>query len=338
MRAFLLKEFAGPAGLVVTEMQPPKAGPKQVLVSIRAVSLNYRDVMVANGKYGAMTGQPPFVPLSDGAGEVVAIGAGVTRFKPGDRVMGSFFQGWVDGPPTADIHPTTLGAGGPGMLAEQVVLNEEGLVALPEHLSFVEGAGLPCAGVTAWNAIRTILPVQAGETVLIQGSGGVSIFTLQLAVAAGAKVYAISGSDEKREKLAAMGAVGTVSYRATPDWEDEIARLTHGYGIDLAVDVGGAQTLERTFKALRPGGRISQVGVLTGRADISPSLFRHKQTMMRGISVGSRSMLEALAGAMEKHDIHPVIDRIFGFDDAPQALAYLASGAHFGKVCISVSG
>ncbi len=337
MRTYRLDKTGGLEDLKLIEVPAQAPGAGEVLVRIAAVSLNFRDLAIVRGTY-AFGVKLPVVPCSDGAGEVIAAGPGVRRFAPGDRVAGTFLPNWRDGEVSASAVATSFGAGATGMLAEQVVLPEEALVALPAHLSFEEGACLPCAGVTAWHSTVAWHPVRAGESVLIQGSGGVSVFALAFAKLAGARVIAISGSDAKRRRLEELGADATVNYRATAEWDRAVLDLTAGAGVDLVVEVGGAGTLARSLGALKIGGRIALVGVLTGRGEINPMPILRKSAHLYGIRVGSREMFEQMNAAMARHGLRPVIDRVFAFEDAAAAYAHLASGAHFGKVCIRVGG
>ena len=323
---------ADPVGWQLTEAEtPPPPGPGKVLVRVRAVSLNYRDLLLSQNAARPRT----IVPCSDGAGEVAAIGTRVSRVRVGDRVAGIFFQTWLDGPLTDDVHAQALGGSADGMLTEYVVLSEQGVVKLPDYLSYEEAACLPCAGVTVWNGLFEQGRLQPGQTVLLQGTGGVSILGLQLAKAAGARVIITSSSDEKLARARALGADETINYRTTPAWEQAVQQLTAGLGADHVVEVGGAGTLEKSLGATRASGHIAFVGVLTGRAaPIATGLLLTKSLRLTGIYVGSRAMFERLLAALEQSQLRPVIDRVFAFDEAPAALAYLASGAHFGKVVV----
>ena len=323
--------------LVQTEAPTPKPGRNQVLVRIRATSLNYRDLMVATGK-GARGPTPAnLIPLSDGAGEVVETGPEVTRVKPGDRVAALFMQTWLGG----EIEPahvvSSMGGAIDGVLSEYVVLDQDGLVKIPAHLSYEEAATLPCAAVTAWNALFALRPTGPGQTVLVLGTGGVSIFALQFARAAGARVIATSSSDDKLAKARALGAHETINYRQHPEWQHEVLRLTEGKGVDTVVEVGGPGTLPRSIEATRQGGNISLIGVLTGAAgEISPVTMMRKNLVVRGIYVGSRQMFEAMNAAIALHQIKPEIDRAFPFAEAKQAYHHLKSQTHVGKVVIRV--
>jgi NADPH:quinone reductase-like Zn-dependent oxidoreductase len=318
------------------EREEPTVGPGQVKVRIRAASLNYRDQAIVAGKYLSGPLTRATVPLSDGAGEVVEVGAGVERFAPGDRVAATFFQGWVDGP-RSDALPPALGAPLDGVLAEYLVLDESGWVSIPDHMSFEEAAALPCAAVTAWHALMVANPIRAGDTILALGTGGVSIFALQIARMAGARALITSSSDEKLERARALGAADTINYRSHPAWEEEVLRLTAGRGVDHVVEVGGVGTLARSFKAVATSGTVSLIGVLAGReGDTNPQILLAKAARLQGIFVGSRRMFEDMNRAFAVNEVRPVIDRVFSFDQAAEAYAHQLAGAHFGKIVISV--
>jgi NADPH:quinone reductase-like Zn-dependent oxidoreductase len=311
-------------------------GPRDVHVRVRAVSLNYRDLMIARGDYPISTDNPP-IAVADGTGEVIAIGAEVTRFRVGERVASIYFANWLDGDPTPAKLAKVPGASIDGMLAEEVVVHEDALVALPDHLDFKEGAALPCAGVTAWNALFVEGRVRPGDTVLLLGTGGVSIWALQLAKAAGLRAIVTSSSDEKLARAKKLGADETLNYRAKPEWQNDVLRLTGGRGVDLVVEVGGHGTLNRSVAATRMGGTIALVGGVSGFAaelQIVPLLVgSHRMT---GITVGSRAMFEDMNRLVAAARIRPVIDRVFPFDRAREALAHLEAGSHFGKIVIEV--
>ena len=322
-------------GLRQEETDVPRPGYGQALVRIRAVSLNYRDLLMVNGNYSRNL-KLPLVPLSDGSGEVVEVGEGVTRWKAGDGVIPTFFQDWRGGRLTAEVAALALGGSCDGVLREYALFDEQGLVPLPQHLSFEEGATLPCAGVTAWNCLHSGR-LACGDTVLVLGSGGVSTFALQFARAAGARVIATSGSDAKGECLKKMGASDVVNYRSEPTWEKRVLELTGGRGVDIVVEVGGAGTLAQSIKATRIGGHISLIGVLAGqRGEVNPLPAVMKGICIQGIYVGSREMFEAMNRAISLHGIRPVIDRVFPFDQVRQAFRHLESGAHIGKVVVTI--
>jgi NADPH:quinone reductase-like Zn-dependent oxidoreductase len=336
MQTYEIVPGKGVDGLVQVERPEPKAEPGRVVVRIRAASLNYRDLLIARGTYRAI---PPgrLVPLSDGAGEVVSVGSGVTRFKAGDRVVAAFMQSWVSGPPRLEHGASALGGAIGGVLAEQVSFSAEGLVRIPDSLSFERAATLPCAGVTAWNALFESGRLSPGEWVLTQGTGGVSVFAIQLARAAGASVLSTSSSDAKLSRARELGATATVNYQSTPGWGDEAVRLTGGAGVDHVVEVGGAGTLGQSLAAVRAGGTVSIIGVLTGvGSEINVGAVLGKSARLQGIFVGSRQMLESLVRAVTERGIEPVVDRTFSFDRAPDAYRYLESGGHFGKVVITL--
>ena len=323
----------GTDGLKMCEVEIPQPGYGQVLVRVKAVSLNYRDLMISQNPNQKM----PVVPLSDGAGDVVEVGGGVTRVKSGDRVAGIFFQHWLDGDMRAEYHASALGGAIDGMLAEYVVLNADGVTKFPDTLSYEEAATLPCAAVTLWNALFEQDKLMPGETVLILGTGGVSIFALQFAKAAGAKVILTSSSDEKLERARAMGADMVINYKTTPDWDKTVWMLTEKQGVDHIVEVGGAGTLERSLKSVRTGGTVSLIGVLTGtEAQISPLNILWKSIRVNGIYVGSRGMFERMNAAIKINGIKPVIDSVFEFADAPAALKHLQAAGHFGKIVIRI--
>jgi NADPH:quinone reductase-like Zn-dependent oxidoreductase len=323
--------------LKVKRLDTPTPGAGEVLVRMRAASLNFRDLIVAQGAYAGLEQGKALIPLSDGAGEVVATGSGVTRWQAGDRVMASFFQGWRDGRFLPAHMKSALGGGIDGVLAEYRVFAETGLVRLPAHLSYEQGATLPCAALTAWHALFEKAPLLPGETVLVLGSGGVSVFALAFARAAGARVIATSSSEDKLARLEQLGADGLVNYRSRPDWDQAVLELTAGDGVDHVIEVGGAGTLTRSMAAARTGGRISLIGRLTGIEDrIEPRPIMARGLTVQGIYVGSAAMLERMAKAIESNAMTPLIDCTFGIDDSADAYAHLASGRHFGKVVIRI--
>jgi NADPH:quinone reductase-like Zn-dependent oxidoreductase len=338
MRAYQLpKGGAGIEALVQIERPDPKPAYRQVLVKVKACSLNFRDFAIARGSY-RMPVRENVVPLSDGAGEVVEIGPGVTRVKAGDRVAGNFFQRWSGGAPAADVHKSALGGGIDGMLADYVLLEEDGVVKIPPHLSLEEGATLPCAAVTVWHAMFEHAKLKAGDTVLLQGTGGVSIFGLQFARTTGIRAIITSSSDQKLERAKALGAAFGINYRTTPDWEKAAMEFTGGTGVDHVVEVGGAATLTRSFGAIRAGGKVTLIGGLSGGAtELNPALIFARRANVQGISVGSTQMFEAMNRAVAANAIEPVIDKVFGFADVQAAYRHMAAGAHFGKIVIRVA-
>jgi NADPH:quinone reductase-like Zn-dependent oxidoreductase len=336
MKSVELQGKVGVDSLTLVEKPESAPGPGQVLVQVRAVSLNYRDFMMVAGMYNPRLSLP-MVPCSDGAGEVVAVGPRVASLRVGDRVMGTFFQGWDDGPPSEERTRDALGGGGgvPGMLSELVALNENGVIATPGNLSDEEAATLPCAALTAWNALFEDEPIRPGQTVLTLGTGGVSIFALQLAKAAGARVIITSSSDEKLARARALGADEGINYKTTPDWEKRARELTGGTGVDHVVEVGGAGTMAKSLRAVRVGGAVSVIGVLSGPGgEIDPIRILRGSVRVRGIYVGSRAMFAAMTRAIAQANLRPVIDRVFAMEQVREAWEYLKSGAHFGKVVI----
>jgi len=307
--------------LAIVERPQPKPGPGQVLLRMKAASLNYRDLLVPRRGYGALTGELPLVPLSDGVGEVLEVGAGVTRVAQGDRVCPAFFQAGK-----------SLGGPLDGVMQELMLLDERGVCKVPEHLSDEEAATLPCAALTAWSAIVVEGRTRPGDTVLVQGTGGVSLFALQFARLCGARVTVASGSDAKLERARALGAERGINYRSTPEWGKETG------GHDLVVEIGGAQSLPQSLRAVRAGGTICLIGVVSGQSmelPLGPIFTR--RVRLQGIRVGTPAEFESMLRAVEQHRLQPVIDRVFAFDELRAALDYLASGAHFGKICLRIA-
>lgn len=312
----------------------PRPGPRDVVIRVRATSLNRRDLAILQSQYGRAdyTGR---IPLSDGAGEVVAVGADVRKWQRGDRVMATFFQTWLAGKPTATSGQSALGGEIDGMLAEHVVLNEDGLVRIPAHLSFEQAATLPCAGLTAWNGLMRAGPIGPDDTVLVQGTGGVSIFGLQIARAAGSRVAITSSSDAKLARAKELGASILVNYRTNPEWQKTVLELTGGRGADRVLEVGGKDTLPRAIQALAYGGNVALIGGLSGFGGEIPGVaLLGRSASASGIYVGSRAEFEQFAAFVEKHRLVPVIDRTFPFEQAADAYALMASGDHFGKIVI----
>ena len=336
MKAYEVHEATGLDGLVLNRERPdPQPGHGQIVVRVRAAALNYRDQGVIRGIYGYT--KFPVIPLSDGAGEVAAVGPGVTQFKPGDRVAGTFFVNWTGGRMSADASRNSLGGMVDGVLAEYALLAETGAIKIPDHLSFEEAATLPCAALTAWNALVETGRIKAGETVAILGTGGVSCFGIAFAKMHGAFVFLTSSSDEKLARAKALGADALINYKTTPDWDQDIRKQTGGAGVDHVLEVGGAGTLERSMNAVRPGGSIYVIGALAGAGSINPRMINRKAIRLQGIHVGSRDMFAAMNKAIGLHKMKPAIDRVFGFDDAKAAYAHQQGGSHFGKIVIAVS-
>lgn len=338
MRQYLLEPRPeGPSALTKHEIGTPAPGAGEVVVRLRAASLNYRDLLVRSGK-SASGGGGPVVPLSDGAGEIAATGAGVAEWTAGDRVALTFFRDWIEGPFDMAHHGAARGGSCDGVLAESVVAPAHSLVRIPAALSFEEAATLPCAALTAWHALMERgRPLAAGETVLCLGTGGVSIFALQFAKAAGARVIVTSRSDEKLARARELGADEVVNYAAIPDWDREVWRLTGKRGADRVIEVGGPGTIERSLNSVAAGGVVSLIGVLTGFDPAQAGLFTlvKKNAALHGIYVGHRGMFVRMNEFVESRRIRPVIDRVFPFDDAAAAYARLESGEHLGKIVVS---
>lgn len=333
--------FGGGFGLdnlVLAERPDPRPGDLrmgQVLLRMRAASLNYRDLLTVQGSYNPRQ-KLPLIPCSDGVGEVVELGEGVTRVRAGDRVCPIFAQRWLAGQPTRETARSTLGGPLDGTLAELMVVHQEGLVRVPDHLTDEEAASLPCAAVTAWNALMAG-GVKAGDTVLVQGTGGVSLFALQLARILGARVIATSSSDRKLARAREMGAAEGINYRETPDWGSRARELSGGAGVDLVVEVGGAGTLEQSLRAVRFGGAVSLIGNLAGiDAQVRLTLIFMQQVRVLGIFVGHRESFEAMNRAIAVHGLRPVVDRVFPLEESRAAFELMAAGGHFGKICIRI--
>ena len=322
-------------GLHIVEREKPTPGPGEILLKMKAASLNFRDLAVPMGLYIGGPVPRDIVALSDGCGEVVALGAGVTRFSEGDRAAATFFRDCVDKLPDP-MRDAALGAMGvDGVLAEYVVVHERDAVHLPANLSWEEGATLPCAGLTAWNALMASgRSVKAGDTVLLLGTGGVSMQALLFAKAAGAQVILTSSSDDKLARARGIGADHLINYNTTPEWHEEVMKLTGGRDVDCVVEVGGAGTLGRSMRSIRHGGKIGLIGVLTRDGDTNPRPLMLRAGNMHGIFVGNRTMFEEMNRAIETNDIHPVVDRVFAFDEAVDAYNYMQGQGHFGKVVI----
>ncbi|MBM3488511.1 MAG: NAD(P)-dependent alcohol dehydrogenase [Alphaproteobacteria bacterium] len=336
MRAFRLAAPTGFDALTPTELAIPKPGHRQVLVKLAAASLNHRDLSIALGRY-RLPSKEQVIPLSDGAGTVVETGPGVTRVKTGDRVAGCFFQRWAGGEPREDNQAYALGGSLDGMLADYAVLEEDGVVPTPACLTDIEAATLPCAALTAWHALVAHGRLKAGETVLIQGTGGVSVFALQLARLMGATTIVTSSSDAKIAEATALGATHTINYAKEPAWEKAARAVSGGRGVDQVIEVGGAGTFAKSLEALRTGGHVSLIGFLAGAATVDPGLIMARRANVQGISVGSTEMFLAMNRAIAAGGLKPVVNKVFPFADAPAAYRYLQSAAHFGKVVIAFS-
>jgi NADPH:quinone reductase-like Zn-dependent oxidoreductase len=336
MKAIVINDQFGLDNLQLVDRDIPVAGPGQVLIKMKAASLNFRDLLMVQGLYNPR--QPlPLVPCSDGVGEVVELGEGVSTVKVGQRVATLFCQGWIDGGVRAELTSQTVGGPLEGALSEYMVLSQDGVIEVPEFLSDEEAACLPCAGLTAWSALNEQATTKAGDTILVQGTGGVSIFALQFAKALGARAIVTSSSDKKLERATEMGAWQGINYKENPKWGKSVAKLTNGRGVDLVVEVGGSTTLPESLKAVRAGGQISLIGVLTGTIsdfNIIPVIMRGIR--IQGILVGHKAGFEAMNRAVELHKIQPTVDRVFPLAESREALEYMASGQHFGKICIRI--
>jgi NADPH:quinone reductase-like Zn-dependent oxidoreductase len=334
MKTWQIEKYGSIDGLMLSERPDPAPGPNEIVVRVRANSLNYRDLMVVTGRYRSSL-KAGLVPLSDGAGEVVAAGKRVTRVKTGERVAAIFHQRWIGGRLVPEYTGSDLGGSVDGMLSELVTLSEEGVVRVPAHLSFEEAATLPCAAVTAWAALTGPTPVAPGDTVLTLGSGGVSVFALQFAKLFGARVISTTSSAEKAARLKALGADDVINYRETPEWDKAVSDLTAGRGADYVVEVGGPATLPRSIRAAALGGHITLIGIIAGTGQmLDPLSLRGKGLTLRSITVGSRQTFEAMNRAIELHRLRPVVDRKVAFADARDAYRLMESQKHFGKIVI----
>jgi NADPH:quinone reductase-like Zn-dependent oxidoreductase len=332
MKALQIGEGTGLDRLSIVERPDPVPGHGEVVVRMRAVSLNYRDLV------GVLRGSAsrPFTPFSDGCGVIEAVGPGVSRVAPGDRVSTLFFENWISGPPSSAKAASALGGGRPrGAGAERVVLHQDGVSKVPDYLSDHQVATLPCAALTAWRALFADGWLKPGDAVVLQGTGGVSIFGLQLAHAAGLRTIITSSSDEKLERAAALGTDHTINYRVTPEWSKPVREITGGRGADFVMEVGGAGTLGESLKSVRMGGHVAIIGVLTGAAPpLQIGAMIASSARLQGVSVGSRDMFEAMSRALELHRIQPVVDLVFAWTDARSAFAAMQAGEHFGKIVL----
>ena len=337
MKLFELRDSFGFDNLKAATRPAPQPGPDEVLVRVRAASLNYRDLLVVQGKYNPKM-KLPRIPLSDGAGDIIEVGSEVVNWQPGHRVVVPFMPGWLEGELTPAKAASALGGDVDGMLSELVVVRADALLPVSDHLNYEQAATLPCAAVTAWNGLFVSANLQPGQILLLQGTGGVSLFGLQFAKLVGATVIITSSSDEKLDRARALGADYTINYRTRPDWEKRVHEITGGRGVDLTLEVGGAGTLSKTLRATRYSGHVSLIGVLSGiSGEVETGYLLHKAITLRGIYVGSRAMFATMNHAIAQHKIEPVIDRIFAFDDSLEAMRYLEMARHFGKVVIQVS-
>ncbi|MDH3493672.1 MAG: NAD(P)-dependent alcohol dehydrogenase [Acidobacteriota bacterium] len=334
MRAYEINEF-GIEKLSIAERKMPVPQANEVVVKFHAASLNYRDLMMVKGLYDPKL-ETPLVPFSDGAGEVVEVGSEVTRWQVGDRVMPTFMQGWIDGEIEYRKAKTALGGDLDGCLREFGAFRETGLVPIPGHLTYEEAATLPCAGVTAWNALKVSGRINKGDRVLLLGTGGVSIFALQFAKNIGAETIITSSSDEKLEMASTLGANHTINYKTNPDWDKEVLEITGKRGVDHVVEVGGAGTLQSSINCVRMGGHVAVIGVLSGKGEFDPITILMKAVRLQGIFVGSRAMFEEMAELIRDEYIKPVITTVYEFDDARDALTQMESGDHFGKIVVKI--
>jgi NADPH:quinone reductase-like Zn-dependent oxidoreductase len=338
MRALNVAAPWGLDAIKVVELPDPTPGPGQVLVRMKAVSLNYRDLLMVNGMYGrgAANTSDVITPFSDGCGVVEAVGAGVTRVKPGDRVATLFFQGWVSGPPTLEKLMTALGFPIPGAGSELQTFSEHGVSKVPDFLTDQQVATLPCAALTAWRGLFVDARLEPGDTVVLQGTGGVSIFGLQFAHAAGLRTVVTSSSDAKLARAKALGADHLVNYKTTPEWSKAVREATGGRGADFIMEVGGGGTIQESMKAVKIGGHIAIIGVVAGAGDpFNPAALIGNSAKLQGLSVGSRDMFEAMCRAMALRGISPVVDKVFPFTEAKAAFSAMAGGEHFGKIVLT---
>ena len=337
MRAIQVEAPFGLDALRIVERPDPTPGPGHVLVRMRSVSLNYRDLLMVQGMYGrgGASNADVITPFSDGCGVVEAVGQGVTRFKPGDRVATLFFQGWVSGPPTLEKVVTALGFPIPGAGAELQTFSQEGLSKVPDFLTDHQVATLPCAALTAWRGLFQDARLEPGDTVVLQGTGGVSIFGLQFAHAAGYRTVITSSSDEKLERAKALGADHVVNYKTTPEWSKAVREVTGGKGADFIMEVGGGGTIQESMRAIRIGGHIAIIGVVAGAGDpFNPAALIGNSAKLQGLSVGSRDMFEAMCRAIELRRISPVVDKVFPFTEVAAAFKSMQGGEHFGKIVL----
>lgn len=335
MRAYRLEQF-GLQHLELVEIDEPRPGPGEILLDVAALSLNYRDLMVVKGAYNPKL-ELPVTPISDGAGVVVAVGEGVTRVRAGDRVTTHFVADWIDGPFRGEYVNSTLGTPGPGLAAEMVALPAEAVVPVPDGWTLGQAATLPIAALTAWSALVTVGQVRPGYSVLTLGTGGVSIFALQIAKALGAVVIITSSSDEKLQRARDLGADHTINYMLDPAWERKVVEITQGRGVDVVVETGGAGTLDQSMQAARAGGTIALLGALTGvKAEVTTGLILMKRLVVAGVMVDSRKAFADMNRFLTEKSIRPVIGNTFSFSELPQALRHMESGGHFGKIVVEM--
>ena len=335
MRVFQIENDWGMENLKVSSRPDPKPAAGQVLLRMKASAINYRDLLVPDRGYGQRTGTLPLIMLGDGVGEVVEIGAGVTRVKGGDRALPCFCQAWISGPPTPQRMSRSLGGPADGTMADYMCISQESLVKAPAYLSDLEAASLPCAALTAWSAIVTYESLGPGSKVLVQGTGGVALFAIQIAKMLGAHVTVISSSDEKIARAKKLGADAAINYKTTPEWYKATRDITGEAGYDHIVELGGEKTLPQSLRCIKPGGTLSMIGVLSGGVMTAQlGLVVTRQVRLQGITVGHRDGFEAMLRAFDQHKVKPTLDRTFAFEELKEAMVYLKKGAHFGKICI----
>lgn len=336
MKAMVMSAL-GAANLALCDVQEPTPNSGEVLVRLRAAAINFRDLLVLEGKYGSRQKRENLIVLSDGSGEVAAVGSGVTEWKIGDRVVGCFFPDWKDGPPNEDNTRRTLGGSLNGVATKYRVFGRNEILPVPPTLSFIEAATLPCAALTAWNCIHAAYETAAKDIVLTQGTGGVSLFALQFAVATGATVLSTSSSEEKLARLRSLGAAHLVNYRSDTEWGKTARKLTNDRGVDLVVEVGGAGTIKQSMRAARMGGTIALVGMVSGVAqELNLPLISMNSLRVIGVAVGNRAQFAEMLIAIERHSIKPVVDRVFPLAELGEAFTWLRNGKHVGKVCVEI--
>ena len=335
MKAYQIRDEWSLEHIELVEIPKPSPGPGEVLVEMKASSLNYRDMVVANRGYGSKTGNLPLIPVSDGVGIVRELGDGVSRVAIGDRVCPLFMQGWISGPPNRERLSTTLGGPIDGVMAEFRCFPQDSVSKIPEELTDLEAATLPCAALTAWSALIEEGKLQPGESVLIQGTGGVSLFALQFAKICGARCILISGSNEKMKRAQELGADEVLNYQDLPEWGKRVRDFSGGEGVDHIVEVGGPETLPQSLRAIRPGGTISMIGVLSGsEMKAQLGLIVTRQIRLQGITVGHRDGFEAMASAINASGMKPIVDQVYPFTSLPEAMHSLSEAKHFGKICL----
>jgi len=335
MKAYQIRDEWSLEHIELVEIPKPSPGPGEVLVEMKASSLNYRDMVVANRGYGSKTGNLPLIPVSDGVGIVRELGDGVSRVAIGDRICPLFMQGWISGPPNRERLSATLGGPIDGVMAEFRCFPQDSVSKVPEELTDLEASTLPCAALTAWSALVEEGKLQPGESVLIQGTGGVSLFALQFAKICGARCILISGSNEKMKRAQELGADEVLNYQDLPEWGKQVRDFSGGEGIDHIIEVGGPETLPQSLRAIRPGGTISMIGVLSGsEMKAQLGLIVTRQIRLQGITVGHRDGFETMASAINSSGMKPIVDQVYPFTSLPEAMHSLSEAKHFGKICL----